>query len=526
MRAKRTDKLSPRSRKALELWNQYCEDTAAKTAGLLFDDKPGAQAARKAQALKDYSYFFHTYFPNLYDCPCAKWQTDFFQQAAKDPNFMGAAEWPREHAKSIHGSVCAPIWLLIRGELTGAILASSTYDQACFLLSDLAEQLVSNQLLIHDWGEFHQRGTWQEGRFVTRGGVFFKAMGLGQSPRGLRQEAKRPNLLIGDDMDTDDMVQNPRRVAKVVRWIFSAVYFALDTRASRMWFLGNRIHPQSIMAHVVGDVEEGDPKREGLYHSKIYALQDSKGRMAYPDGEPAWKERYTREHILRKVQKAGYYAGMQEFFHTYAREGTVFKNAWWQYVAPLPPKQYDRIVVYFDPSFKDTASSDFKAVVSVGKVGNHFHGLDVFVRRCSVAAVITWLYELEQRYRTKEAVVELWMEQQFIDEMFRREIDQQAVRYGFHLRMRYDKRKKPNKAQRIENLTPIFEAGRFCWNEKLKGSPDFIALKNQFMGFERGSALHDDAPDATEGAVWLLEAQPSWNEAPGKLQPRTRRNTL
>jgi predicted phage terminase large subunit-like protein len=518
--------ISPRSRKALERWQMACEATAVATQEQLFQDKPGDQAARKERALADYRFFAQTYFPQLCKAPCAQFQVQFFEAAASDPRFLGVAEWPREHAKSIHGSTIAPLWLLVRGQLSGCLLVSSTYDKAAFLLADLAEQLTSNHLFIHDWGDYYQRGTWQEGHFVAKGSILFAALGLGQSPRGLRAGANRPNLLIGDDLDTAAMVENLRRVKKAVKWLFEDAYFALDTRAARMWCLGNRIHPHSILAHVVGDVEEGDPKREGLYHSKVYALQDSKGRMAYPHGEPAWKERYTREEIITKINTAGHYAAMQEFFHTYAREGTIFKHDWWQYTTPLPYRQYDRIVAYFDPSFKDTATSDYKAIVVVGKTASHFHGLDVFVRRCSVAAVIAWLYELETRYRAKDAVLELWMEQQFIDEMFRREIAEQSVRYGFHLRMRYDKRKKPNKAQRIENLTPIFEAGRFCWNEKLKGKPDFITLKNQFMGFERGANLNDDAPDATEGAVWLLEAQPSWNEAPGHIQLRTRRNQL
>ena len=68
-----------------------------------------------------------------------------------------------------------------------------------------------------------------------------------------------------------------------------------------------------------------------------------------------------------------------------------------------------------------------------------------------------------------------------------------------------DTRKKPDKLQRIEAVSPLWERGFVFYNEKLKDSPDMIAGIDQTLALERGSRAHDDAPDADEGAIYILQ---------------------
>ena len=39
----------------------------------------------------------------------------------------------------------------------------------------------------------------------------------------------------------------------------------------------------------------------------------------------------------------------------------------------------------------------------------------------------------------------------------------------------------------------------------MKDSPDMIAGIEQTLAIERGSRVHDDAPDADEGAIYILQ---------------------
>ncbi|MDN4015266.1 hypothetical protein QX233_22720, partial [Chryseobacterium gambrini] len=85
----------------------------------------------------------------------------------------------------------------------------------------------------HDFGEQYNFGSWEDGDFTTKEGIRFLAFGRDQSPRGARENEKRPNYGVVDDVDDDDIVHNPKRVDKVVKKILGAMYFALSIKGAR-----------------------------------------------------------------------------------------------------------------------------------------------------------------------------------------------------------------------------------------------------------------------------------------------------
>ena len=76
---------------------------------------------------------------------------------------------------------------------------------------------------------------------------------------------------------------------------------------------------------------------------------------------------------------------------------------------------------------------------------------------------------------------------------------------GYQLPIMGDYRKKPEKVQRIEAISPLWERGFVYYNEALKDSVDMQTGIDQTLALERGSKVHDDAPDADEGAIWKLQ---------------------
>ena len=87
---------------------------------------------------------------------------------------------------------------------------------------------------------------------------------------------------------------------------------------------------------------------------------------------------------------------------------------------------------------------------------------------------------------------------------------------GYQLPIMPDTRKKPEKIQRIEAVSPLWERGFVFYNEALKDSPDMQVGIEQTLALERGSHVHDDAPDADEGAIWFLQR----NTRQANLKPR------
>ena len=76
---------------------------------------------------------------------------------------------------------------------------------------------------------------------------------------------------------------------------------------------------------------------------------------------------------------------------------------------------------------------------------------------------------------------------------------------GYQLPLSADKRKKPDKFQRIEAVSPLWERGFVYYNEAEKNDPDMLAGIDQTLDFQKGMRGHDDAPDADESAIWFLQ---------------------
>lgn len=495
-------------REAIKKWEEHCRHVAEVTSFRVVVDSQDTIDKRKAKAKKSYQFFTEFYFPHYaFDKETgeiiknAHFHNEWAFQVRHDKNFFGVAEWPREHAKSVHNCIILPLWLYICGELDGMLITSKNEDAAKRLLGDLQAELEHNHLFINDWGQKFNEGSWEDGNFVTKDNIFFIALGRGQSPRGIRYKGKRPNLGVCDDIDDDIIVNNQVRVAQVVEWLLGAFYGALDIRQSRFIMVGNRFHPKQILAHIVGDVEEGDPIRPGLYHSKIYATTN--GQL---DGKPTWWQKFTQAALHRRFQIIGSIMALREYFHKYVLKGKRFKAEWIHWDKIFPLDKYDAKVVYFDPSYKSSTSNDYKAIRFWGKIGIKKHLIKSFVRQTTITQAVKWMYDLyESLPDSQKAEVEFWMEDVFLQDQFYADFEAEAEVRGYYLPIRGDKRQKPEKFARIEAMTPMYERGHVVWSEEERKSPDAQTGLIQYMGFEKGSAINDDAPDADEGAWYLLD---------------------
>lgn len=508
-------------------WKEFCAQVQASTTVNIFESKE-EQQARIKRALKDYNYYVKTYFPIYADADCA----DFHIKAANkivaprpadDPNLIAVFEWAREHAKSVHADVLIPLWMKAKGMLNGMILMGKNEDDACTLLGDIQAQLQNNSLYIHDFGEQFNFGDWSEGDFTTKDGVRFVAYGRDQSPRGARKGEKRPNYAVCDDIDDDQLVNNQKRVSAIVERILGALFFALETKkGGTLVIAGNRIHAKSVLAHIVGDTKPGAPKREGVYHSKVCAIDPA-------TGQPAWHQRYTYGQIMNKVKKAGNAIGRKEFFHENHVEGTIFKDSMihWRKMRRL--HDYKIIVGYFDPSFENKVTSDYKAVRIWGGLltpsGDwERHCLKSFVRQTELKAAFEFMSNYEDKLPVGVGV--LWyVEKQF----FNRPIQDALIAHNKKreqerkpkLVVITDDRTKENKYVRIVKMEPAYSNNEVAYNIDEMHNPDMVEGNNQLKGIEPGYSSPDDSPDADEGAWWILDKhkpERNWKPKIGKPQ--------
>ena len=490
-------------KKSYAEWQEHCKRVQSLTdLSALVNESPVQKDKRIKRLQKDYAAFCEYYFPHfltLRDKTTGEvirtvHNAPFHNSAAlkvkNTPNLKAVFKWPRGHAKSTHFDIFLPLWLMFQPKrlINVMVVVGKSEESAIGLLSDIQAELEFNQRIIADFGEQKAVGNWQEGQFVTQSDVAFFARGRGQSPRGLRYKEARPDYIVIDDLDDDELCRNEKRVKDLTDWVKEALFGALDVGRGRFIMVGNLISKNSVLANIA------DTK--GVYVSEIKAVDK--------DGEPVWKEKWTKQEAEEAAAFMGYRSWQKEMMHNPIKDGTIFRHDWIRYKKVLPLHKYEMLVCYTDPSFKSTTANDYKASRLWGKIGNELHLIDCYVRQDTVSGMVRWLYNLYESL-PENVSVRFFMEANFMQDIILDEFTTEGNLRGYQLPILPDKRKKPEKIQRIEAISPLWERGFVFYNEALKASSDMQVGIEQTLSLERGSRVHDDAPDADEGAIWYLQ---------------------
>ena len=484
-------------------WQEHCKRVQSLTdLSALVNESPVQKDKRIKRLQKDYAAFCEYYFPHfltLRDKTTGEvirtvHNAPFHNSAAlkvkNTPNLKAVFKWPRGHAKSTHFDIFLPLWLMFQPKrlINVMVVVGKSEESAIGLLSDIQAELEFNQRIVADFGEQKAVGNWQEGQFVTQSDVAFFARGRGQSPRGLRYKEARPDYIVIDDLDDDELCRNEKRVKDLTDWVKEALFGALDVGRGRFIMVGNLISKNSVLANIAAT--------KGVYVSEIKAVDK--------DGEPVWKEKWTKQEAEEAAAFMGYRSWQKEMMHNPIKDGTIFRHDWIRYKKVLPLHKYEMLVCYTDPSFKSTTANDYKASRLWGKIGNELHLIDCYVRQDTVSGMVRWLYNLYESL-PENVSVRFFMEANFMQDIILDEFTTEGNLRGYQLPILPDKRKKPEKIQRIEAISPLWERGFVFYNEALKDTSDMQVGIEQTLSLERGSRVHDDAPDADEGAIWYLQ---------------------
>lgn len=486
----------PGQNDALKRWKQLC-DTIQNMSTVNASETEAVRLQRITRARNDYAFFVEYYFPHYCTnkdsgelIPSAPFHIEAARKILKNKNLRAVFKWARGHAKSTHMDVMIPMWLKCqaRREINVMVLVGKSEDSANTLLGDLQAELQFNKRYLHDFGKQYNAGNWQEGEFVTMDGCAFFARGRGQSPRGLRYRNNRPDYIVIDDLDDDELCENDTRVRKLTEWVKEALFGSFGADGGRFIMVGNLISKNSVLAAIADT--------SGVFVSQVNVIKK--------DGSPSWPAYWKSDRIKERRNFMGYRAFEKEYMNNPITQGAIFRNDWIRWKKILPLHKYDQIVAYCDPSFKGSTKNDYKAIKVWGKCGTELHHLFAFVRQCSVSEMVRWFYDLHERLG-QGVLCDYYIEANFLQDIILDEFETEGKLRGYQLPIRADKRKKPEKFARIEAVSPLWERGFVFYNAAMQNDPDMLAGIEQTLAIEKGSRTHDDAPDADEGAIWILQ---------------------
>ena len=484
----------------LQQWNEYVENIRKQTA--LMQGENEQQQKKRIEILEnDFELWAKYYFPQYCYAPAAAFHKKASQRIIKNLEWYEVRMWSRELAKSTR-TMIEMMFLILTGKKKYLLLISNSFDNAERLLMPFKGNLEANQRIIHDYGVQEMPGKWEQSEFTTRKGAAFRALGAGQSPRGTRNDEARPDIILFDDIDTDEDCRNPDTIHKKWEWIEQA---AIGTRSVSksltIIFLGNRIAEDCCVAR-----------------ASLMADHTSEVNIRDAEGNSTWPEKNTDEHIERVLSKISYATRQKEYYNNPISEGRVFKELFYNKC----PKNVPIVIVYGDPSpsnkdrpgIKSKIQNSCKAVCIETYMDGKYYIYKMFVDQTTNYKFIEWLYIARQWIKDnlpENTQAFFYIENNTLQNPFYEQVllplirDVATARKESILGVSPDARDKPDKYFRIEGtLEPLNTGGNLIFNKDEKDNANMKWTETQFKSVSTNSKTMD-APDCVEGATYILQ---------------------
>lgn len=253
--------------------------------------------------------FAGAYLSDRYDnkVPTAQFHREgWAAYCAPDPQVGLAA--PREHAKSTALTFAFILAECCFRTSDYVILVGSTEEMSAEQLSNIREELLTNDDLREDFGIIKlEKDSSTDVIVLCDDGHRFRILSRGaeQRIRGRLWNGKRPNLLVGDDMEDDEQVENKDRRAKFRRWFFRAAKQALG-RYGRTRVHGTILHEDSLLSRL-----RRNRSWKFLFY-KAHASFDDFSSILWPEAWDAARLRARRQEFVEDGDSGGY---SQEFLN-------------------------------------------------------------------------------------------------------------------------------------------------------------------------------------------------------------------
>lgn len=429
---------------------------------------------------------------------------------------------PRGHAKSTAGTLAYGLAELLFRSSRYLLIVSDTEAQATMFVRAMAQELQENDDLI---ALFHpkknEKGEVQfpkdsEADIIVEfeDGYTFRVMGKGaeQKLRGLLWNGMRPDLVIIDDLENDELVMNKDRRDKLRRWFNAALRPAMSPRGKlRMW--GTILHMDSLLEGFMPKefskflkveplkmYEEWPDKRvRGWLAVKYRAHTDDFSRIL-------WPERFTKDHF--KGLRADYVdqgipdVYSQEYLNIPIDESvSYFKRA--DFIPQTEEDKKKRLNYYcaVDLAISEETRADWSVFIIAGVDEERvIHVKNVIRERLDGREIVDYIISLQKMYNFDAIGIEEMMISKSLGPFLREEMVKQNV---FPSIVQLKHRGK-DKIQRARSIQARMRAKTVKFDKQQEWYP---VLETEMMRFPRDK--HDDQVDAMAYMGLLLDEMTS-----------------
>lgn len=422
------------------------------------------------------------------------------------PDKYVAIAAPRGHAKSTAITFGYGLATLLFRERKFMLLVSDTESQASMFLGMFKQELTENNTLIDLFGikrnekgqvDFKEKGRETDVivEFTDGHKCRIIAKGAEQNLRGLIWNGSRPDIILCDDMENDELVMNKDRRKKMSNWFEGALLPSLADRGI-VRVVGTILHSDSLLERLMPNPSDKLTVREPLkeWTTKKTMWRGVKYRAHTVDFNTLlWPSKKDSEFFKMKYQEA-VTRGMTD---VYSREYlnypvdeavSFFRRGDFIKTDEADSKRKLNYYITADLAISETESADFSVFV-VGGVDEDkkIHIKHIIRERMDGREIVDTFLTLQRLYDPVAVGVEDMQVSKSIGPFLREEM----IRQNCFLSLYLLKHGGKDKLTRARSIQARMRAHGVKFDTGAEWYPSF---ENEMLQFPRGK--HDDQVDA------------------------------
>lgn len=439
---------------------------------------------------------------------------ELWEYACCPAKFLALAA-PRGHAKSTAGTISYTLASALFREAKFIVIISDTQDQSINFLGQIKQHLQDNENIAELFGLKKN----QEGEVVflkdteadivveMNDGHMFRivAKGAEQKLRGMLWNNTRPDLVVIDDLENDELVMNKERREKLRRWFYGAVIPMLSRQGKLRWW-GTVLHMDALLERHMPSPSSRWTVDSGL---KVYETRQFGGwvkvkyRAHTPDFDKIlWPERFNEKFFKDKKEDYALQGMPDLYSQEYLNDPIDESIAFFKKADLLPIKEEDkdknlRYYITADLAISKEARADYTVFI-VGAMDENriLHVKEIIRQKLDGKEIVDMIIQLERIYKPEVFGVEEMQVSKAIGPFLREECVKENVFPSFVM-LKHGGKDKEARARSIQARMRA-KAVKFD-----KSAEWYAEFEDEILKFPRGK--HDDQVDALAYLGMLLD---------------------
>ena len=421
---------------------------------------------------------------------------------------------PRGHAKSTAITHAYVIATLVFRERKYVLIVSDTEEQSAEFIADIKREFTDNELLREKWGvQKLVRDQSTDAIIQFRDGHQCRIIGKGseQKIRGRKWRGTRPDLIVCDDLENEELTGSDLRRTKLKKWFYGSVIPA-GSSDCKIRVVGTVMHFDSLLNSLMPP-EDGGVKgvlkdyHKGDWYSVLYRAHPSEEDFS----EVLWPDRHPEEK-LRRIQRDYARQGIPEVYaaeylnNPISAENAYFREQDFLSITPEMRGQEWGRYASADLAISEKDRAAYTVIYAGGLDDNRrLQVRDRRKGRWSSDKIIDEIFSVVLRWN----IHTFFLESENIAKTIAPQIEERMRQTGVYFTL-YKVQPSKDKQQRASPLQAMMRAGMVYFDEETDW---YTNCRNELLRFPKGAYKDDvDALALLCASLQTMAAPPTQEE--------------